>query len=679
MKPKKISLAYKISFLVMAISFVGISVLAYLSYNQAKSIFTEHSSQILSKNLEKYELEVKNSIRAMVKNVELLTHNPSVIGFFRAYRNRYYYDELNNKTLNQYEEDISSLFTLLLKQDPAIFQIRVLGAKGDELVKFVRKKGVIDKVEPEFLQNKGHRDYFRETMKLEEDDIYISAIDLNKEFKTIEFPIRPTIRVAKPVFLEGDKVGVIIINANVGKLFEFEKLRRSVDEITYIANEEGFYILNQKDPSQEFGFEFGFDYRMTSDFPQTKPLFENIPGVETVSFVDKDRGLIFEARKVEISDDRFVVALREATTKVFQKQSENYVKTLAGYIVAITVVITFLTVLAVRKLTVPITKLTRVAKEIAEHKGRKVVAIDIDTEDEIGELAQAFDSMLQTLIKSQRELEQFAGRLEREVEEKTKQLRELNENLQREVERQIRELREKDQALAQQAKLAAMGEMIGAIAHQWRQPINYLALNLQLLQELAEDQTLSKEQLKEITEKMLETINFMSNTIDDFRSFFRQDKEAVVFDVSEAVEKTIELLKPQLEHRGIEIELSLIPVKVKGFRNEFRQVILNLISNARDAVFQRMEKEGIRGKIWVSVEREDRFAVIRVRDNGGGIPESIKDRLFEPFFTTKEEGKGTGMGLYMSRQIIERMGGELTYRNWREGAEFIIKLKELRT
>ena len=174
---------------------------------------------------------------------------------------------------------------------------------------------------------------------------------------------------------------------------------------------------------------------------------------------------------------------------------------------------------------------------------------------------------------------------------------------------------------------------------------------------------------------MLETINFMSHTIDDFRSFFRKDREAVVFDLKEAVEKTIELLKPQLESRGIRIITDMESVKVKGFKNEFRQVILNLISNARDAVSKRMSKEKIEGKIWVQVKREGDYAVVRVRDNGGGIPNEIRDRIFEPFFTTKEEGQGTGMGLYMSKQIVERMGGEISFHNTEEGAEFVIRLR----
>ncbi|WP_456381672.1 ATP-binding protein [Persephonella sp.] len=674
MKVKKISLAVKISLLVMAISFIGISILAYFSYKQAQNIFVEHTAHILKKNIEKYESEIIESINSISNNVELLVYSPSLQGYFRAYNDPYHYDEKNNKTLDQYTAEVKTLFKLTLNQNYSYFQIRVLNTNGKELIKLVREGDKILDVPPDKLQDKSDREYFRKSLYITGEQVYLSEINLNREFNTIEFPVKPTLRVAKPVELNGKRVGIVIVNANVNALFKLDRLRRNLDEITFIANKDGYYIFNQTHPYKEFGFEYGYNYRIFNDFPELKRLYEDHQ-LMSISFVYPRKGQIFEAKKVFIAPDNFLVVMKETTTKAFEKRASVYVNTLFGYILIITSLITLITIVMVKKLTDPINRLTKIATEIARTRGKKVVNIDIKTNDEIEELARSFKIMLHSLIESHRELEKFAERLEKEVEAKTRELKKLNENLQKEVERQVKELRRKDQALVQQSKLAAMGEMIGAIAHQWRQPLNYLALNIQLLEELAEDGELTAEEVEQFSRKMMNTIQFMSKTIDDFRSFFRKDKEKVVFDLKEAIENTVELLRPQLENRGIEIIENLQPVKVRGFKNEMRQVILNLITNARDAVEERIQKEGIKGRIEIHLYKEGDEAVIKIKDNGGGIPEEIGSRIFEPYFTTKEEGKGTGLGLYMAKEIITRMGGELSYRNTGDGAEFIIKLK----
>jgi len=346
-------------------------------------------------------------------------------------------------------------------------------------------------------------------------------------------------------------------------------------------------------------------------------------------------------------------------------------------VVFLTLIITIITTLLVQKVTTPIKKLTKIADVIAKTKGEKKLKIDIHSNDEIGELARAFEVMLNALTKSKKEIEQFANKLEKEVEVKTKKLQEINKNLQQIVEEKVKELREKDKALVQQSKMAAMGEMIGAIAHQWRQPLNALAINIQLLEDLQEEGKLDKKTLQEFIEKNMQTIQFMSNTIDDFRNFFRKDKEKVEFDIKEAIEKTLNLQKSQLKNHNIDIITNLKPIKIKGYKNEFMQIILNLISNAKDAIEEkRKEKGNFKGEITITSKKENNNIVIEVEDNGGGIKEEIKERIFEPYFTTKEEGKGTGMGLYMVKEIVERMGGKIEVKNTQKGAKFKIILKD---
>lgn len=275
-------------------------------------------------------------------------------------------------------------------------------------------------------------------------------------------------------------------------------------------------------------------------------------------------------------------------------------------------------------------------------------------------------------------------RLEMEIAERRKaeeQLRDMNVHLERRVNEEIESRRRHEQLLIQQSKLAAMGEMIGAIAHQWRQPLNAIGLMIQNLQDAHTFGELDREYIEKFISDGMFQIEFMSRTIDDFRNFFRPTKEKEVFDVMKAVEEVLNILRAQLSgnfvRTGFKRELRS-PIFVSGYPNEFKQVLLNLINNSKDAILGEREKgrlENNEGEILVSVHEEGGKSVISILDNGGGIPENIIDRIFEPYYTTKDPGKGTGIGLYMSKTIIENnMGGSLKARNTGGGAEFTVIL-----
>ena len=664
------SISLKISLLVMFVSLIGIGILSYISFEQAKKIFIENSQNVLNQDLKEYTNFIKNRINKLLYDIKIFSLNPSTQGYIRAYVSKYKYDEKTNKTFNQYQRELKSIISLILKQNPTYFQIRIIDAKnGDELLKLVKMGQKIINIADEDLQNKWNTEYVQYSLKLKKTDTYISKINLNREFNTIEFPIKPTIRVAKALYLNNQKVAISVINANIKKLFKFDRLRMRKEIKTFIANSDGYYIFNETNPQKEFGFEFGREYKITDDYPFLKPLFNS---KKTKVTAVKDN-LILVARKIYYAPDKFLVILKITTPSIFEEKSDEYIQTLIIAVLLIVLVISILTTILVREVTKPIIKLTNIANKIAKTKGEEHINIDINTNDEIGKLAKSFKVMLDSLIESKKEIENFANKLEKEVEKKTKELKEVNKNLEKMVKKQVEEIRKKEQALTQQSKLAAMGEMIGAIAHQWRQPLNALAINIQLLEDLYEDGVLDSKTLKELVQKNMETIQFMSNTIDDFRNFFRKDKEKVEFDIKEAIEKTIELQKAQLSNHNIKIITNLEPIiKFKGYKNEFMQVILNLISNAKDAIVEK-NREGV---IKISSKKEEDKIIIEIEDNGGGIPENLIDRIFEPYFTTKEEGKGTGMGLYMVREIINRMNGKISVTNTKEGAKFTIILKE---
>ena len=237
--------------------------------------------------------------------------------------------------------------------------------------------------------------------------------------------------------------------------------------------------------------------------------------------------------------------------------------------------------------------------------------------------------------------------------------------------RVVESLRENEQMLLQQSRLAAMGEMINNIAHQWRQPLNVLGMLSQQMRLYYDLGSFNKEFLDTTVNKSMGLINHMSQTIDDFRNFFMPEKEKVEFAIHEVVSKTMTLVEDNFKNQqiGIDIQASANPT-VTGFPNEFSQALLNILINAKDALAERRPQDA---KVTVTIGMEGEKAVMTIADNAGGIPMEILGKIFEPYFTTKGPDRGTGVGLFMSKTIIEKnMNGRLTVCNTADGAEFKI-------
>jgi PAS domain S-box-containing protein len=250
-------------------------------------------------------------------------------------------------------------------------------------------------------------------------------------------------------------------------------------------------------------------------------------------------------------------------------------------------------------------------------------------------------------------------------------LYQLNQTLEQRVQEEVAKNREKDHLLIHQSRLAAMGEMIGNIAHQWRQPLNGLALLLINLKDAQEFNELNQLYLEETVGKAEQLIRGMSTTIDDFRNFFRPNREKTLFPLEQAVLDALAMVEASFKDHKIEITLHTNgDPHVLGFRNEYAQVVTNLLANAKDAILS--HKEAIKGRVDISIGgRNEGKCMVTISDNGGGIPESVLGKIFDPYFTTRE--KGTGIGLYMSKMIIENnMGGSIEARNTEEGAAFSI-------
>jgi len=261
----------------------------------------------------------------------------------------------------------------------------------------------------------------------------------------------------------------------------------------------------------------------------------------------------------------------------------------------------------------------------------------------------------------------------KQVENKEKTLQKLNDTLSSKVATGIQEGKYKDKAILEQAKLARMGTMISMVAHQWRQPLSVLSGILMELETATRFKVVTPEHILKSVDKSDKMIEFMSNTIDDFRNFYKPDKQKENFSILSSCKKAINLVTATLEDAKIELILNVKTQReIYGYPTEYSQVILNLISNARDVLVENKIKNP---QIILTLKERGSLSIVEVKDNAGGIKEENLDLIFDPYFTTKDPSKGTGLGLYISKLIIERnMGGELSVQNDENGAVFMIKV-----
>ncbi|WP_238699070.1 HAMP domain-containing sensor histidine kinase [Helicobacter sp. MIT 05-5294] len=289
--------------------------------------------------------------------------------------------------------------------------------------------------------------------------------------------------------------------------------------------------------------------------------------------------------------------------------------------------------------------------------------------------------MLTTILLSfliLRNIKSLHAMSEKKVQEKTKELQNLNNSLQEKIKQEVLESRKKDQIMYQQARLASMGEMIGNIAHQWRQPLNALMLLIQTFKVKSQNGKLTQEFIDLQVNDGLKIAKAMSQTIEDFRNFFHSSSDKEIFNLRENIQDSISLVDAFLRQNEINIAVECPKdIELYGYKSAFSQVILNLIKNSEDILKERLIAPA-RIRIDVSIENHGLLQELSSKgcvkilftDNGGGIKLEDIQKVFEPYFTTKHKSVGTGIGLYMSKQIIEKqMQGSIEVRNVRYNGE----------
>jgi signal transduction histidine kinase len=264
-------------------------------------------------------------------------------------------------------------------------------------------------------------------------------------------------------------------------------------------------------------------------------------------------------------------------------------------------------------------------------------------------------------------------RFQHKQSEQIKKLQKHNKDLEDEVKTAITKERQKDNILIEQSRLASMGEMIEQIAHQWRQPLNEIALLNQNLYFKKQLGNLNDEDFEMTHEKIDINLQYMSDTIDDFRNYYKSNKEKEIYPLSSSIDAVLGIVEATLSYSNIEVRLSVKEgIIVHNVKNELQQVLLIILNNAKDALVINKIKNKM---IHIELTSDEKYAYVKIADNGGGVSEDIRSKIFDPYFSTKFSSQGTGIGLYMSKIIIEKnMLGHLSIKNVNDGACFSVKI-----
>lgn len=269
--------------------------------------------------------------------------------------------------------------------------------------------------------------------------------------------------------------------------------------------------------------------------------------------------------------------------------------------------------------------------------------------------------VLMFLLYRQRLLNKVNISLNKIVDEKTEELKKINSTLENRINKEVEENLQKDRILTQQSKMASMGQMIENIAHQWRQPLSVISTGASGLKIKKQLNDLDDELFMNTLDSIINSSKYLSHTIDDFRFFFKPNKEKSEFSISITLDKTINLLSSKFDTENIIIIRDFEDLKINGHETEFIQVFINILNNAKDAL---VTSSGKKKFIFVKITRKKDKTIIKIRDNAGGIDDNIINKIFEPYFTTKHMSKGTGIGLYMCEQIINKyMNGVIDVKN----------------
>ncbi len=634
---------------------------------------------------------------------------------------------------NTYLKENENIFLALAKSHKYIDQVRYIDENGYENIRIDqdRKINTTTVVKSEQLQNKANRYYLKESLYKPMNKVWFSKLDLNVENGEIEFPYVPTIRAILPLEKNNDFKGILIINFNISSLLKQITFSEKFNYI--LTNKKSEILIHYND---EYDWSEYSNNGVKLDKFITKDKNEIITNFE---FSNPNFSSIYICN--QIKDSLILVgSIKDEYLKNLEKEHiQRGVLIIISILLIFLIIFTF-TKVRLTEILNKLKKADEINEElsenleISEENWRSAIENSGDghwewntstneihfsnnwktmlgyEEDEISNNFFEWEKRVHKddIKRVLKEVDKFVKQKDYKYKVKFRMetkdgsykwifaqgyiLRKDKEGnplrivgthkdittdikneqfLKDEVKRKTDENFKQFQLIQQQSKLAAMGEMIGAIAHQWRQPLNEISIRIQKLKYAYKKNEIDEEFIQDFINKNKITINFMSNTIDDFRNFFTIDKKPIRFSINESIKNVLNLTEAQLKKQNIKISLNEYQdFEINGYKSEFEHVIMNFISNSK---YELEEKKIENPEIIINIKEYE----LEFEDNAEGIPKDLITRIFEPYFTSKDQGKGTGMGLYMSKMIIEdNMKGSIEVKNTQKGAKFIIRFNK---
>jgi len=374
------------------------------------------------------------------------------------------------------------------------------------------------------------------------------------------------------------------------------------------------------------------------------------------------------AKQYHLDDGFFIIYFK----------ADEYIKEIQGivntaFLTFFLMCLTLFLVAIVLKLTLlPFTQLANLMTSIDYNSPVSYNLPKVSSQDERYDLISAFQTLSYKQQEYANRLNDLNLSLEDKIHKKTIQLQELNDSLENKIENEVSQNRQKDKILSEQSRFAALGEMIGNIAHQWRQPLSAISTatgNAKIENMLG---ITNKDSLDDTFNRIDEYTQYLSDTIDDFRNYFKKDKKKKAYYIDDILKTALSISKGSLNDIRIIQDQVSFKIKLIGYPSELMQVFINIFNNAKEVLD---EKELAKKYLLISMSKTSTHVIIKIYDNAGGISKENLSSIFDPYFTTKHKSQGTGIGLYMSKEMIEKhMNGSLTASNRSfdvDGTEYI--------
>jgi len=509
---------------------------------------------------------------------------------------------------------LSKRFEVLMKTIPQINKVKFISLSGKELVKVSRERLFEKLSEKSYLKEK----IFKITMN---DKLYYSDIYFSKNSNEMMIDIA---KLVKDLATQ-EVLGVITVQVSMESIQELISNK--------LINGNGIALLNVKNN------QYLYKSSVIESIDDSLDYFSKL---KEVAFVKVDNvNYVVVQKDYSFDRLRMKIIMTNSNKNIFLNIDDAFIKNVEILLVII-LLLSVAMFIFVNYLLSPLRSLkqeiNRLSKEINQNE-------DIEEDKNLNEL-ETIKSHFYLFVKL--------------ITDERKKLEEYNKNLELEVAKEVRKNKEKEKLMAHQSKMASMGEMIENIAHQWRQPLSVISTSSSGLILQKKLHKISEDEEFERLEMIVKTSQHLSDTITSFRDFFSQNKDKAYCNIKNICENTLDIIGTKFKNKNIDIITNLKDVNLNTYDSELIQVIMNILTNAHDALEQVSSKK----LIFIDTYSLDENAIVVIKDNAGGIPKDIIDKIFEPYFTTKFKSNGTGIGLYMSQEIISKnIGGTLVATN----------------